>query len=74
MGYFILYLIFHLSCAVLSAGMVFAYVQKEWSSLAKEEYRQDLSKSWGISLIGGPISLAVAFFMTGFVEHGFKWR
>ncbi len=74
MNYFILYLIFHLGCAVLTAGISFAYSQREWPLIAKKQYREDLALSWGISLFGGPVALLVALFMTGFVKHGVKWQ
>jgi hypothetical protein len=63
-----------LLCSVLAAGILFAYEQKEWPARAKKEYRCDLGWAVLISLLGGPLILVIAFFMTGFAKHGWKLR
>ena len=74
MSYIILYAIFHLICAALFAGIFFAYFQAKFPNIAEEDRREDLGQAWGMGLLFGPISLIVEIFMSGFVEHGVRWR
>lgn len=61
-----------LLCSLYYAGTTLAFFQGEFPSLAGRFYRQDLATSIGIGLAGGPIAATVAFFCSGFNEHG--WR
>ena len=63
-----------LLCSIIAAGLLFAHAQTEWPSLAKQDYRSDLGWAILMSLYGGPMTLVVAFFMTGFARHGWKLR
>jgi len=74
MGGILLYIIFHLICAALFAGIFFAYFQAKFPSIAEEGRREDLGCAWGMGLLFGPVALIVGIFMSGFMEHGVRWR
>ncbi len=63
-----------LVCAVLSAGITFAWFQDnpEFSSIAKQDYRMDLLVAWSAGLSLGPIYLLAIFFFSDFCKYG--WR
>lgn len=61
-----------LLCSILAYGGSFAYYQRNYPTLAKQSYRQEMGICMIMSLIGGPISLLVTTFTSGFFEHGFK--
>ena len=62
-----------LLCAFLAYGILLAYWIGEFPGFNN---REDAGFSMGISLLGGPITLVIAFFVTGFCRHGFKlyWK
>ncbi len=70
----IYYIIFHLLCAVISAGIGFAMAQGEFKVIAKEKYREDLGFAWLYSLTFGPLALLIFFFLSGFCKYGIKWK
>lgn len=57
-----------LMCGVVSAGILVAYFNGKY----EQDFRKDLSEGllWG--LIGGPITMLMGFFLSGFCRHG--WR
>lgn len=59
-------------CAILSAGIEFAYWQGKYPEIAKDEYQEDLGVSLLRGMTMGPISLIMIFFLTGFCKYG--WR
>ena len=63
-----------LGSAALSYGIMFAYFQRKWPTLADEDYRSDMGGTAGFSLLGGPIALLVSIFFSGFCQYGLKWR
>jgi len=60
-------------CGVLAYGICFGYLQRKFPDIAEEEYRRDMGTSVLFGF-GGPITLSVLFFMTGFAEHGLKFK
>ncbi len=73
MIYIILYIIFHLVCGYLFACACIAGWNEEYPTQTIKNWRKDFSQSLSIGLIGGPISLIVVFFYTGFFQYGFIW-
>ena len=72
MGIFsIILMVTYIPCSLLSYGLFFAYIQREWPTLAKEDYADDRFKSIIISLFG-PISLIIISMITR-GRHGTKW-
>jgi hypothetical protein len=67
------YLVIHIVCGLLSAGISFAWWQKEWPNTAEYEYWGDMiySYTFGISL--GPIQLLTAIVQSKFAKHGIKY-
>ena len=68
----IYYIIFHLVCGLIAAGILCAYVQAKFS--LPECYREDAGMSLFVGFMGGPVSLFAAFFITGFAEYGCSLR
>lgn len=66
------YIIIHIICGIISYGGIFAYVQKEFESIARSHYRENMAMS-AMTGFFGPIGLIVVFFNTGFFKHGFKF-
>jgi len=64
-----------LLCGVPSYGMWLAYFQAQWDSpqQAAKHCREDAGAG-ALTILGGPITTTVYFFLEGFAEHGFKWR
>lgn len=74
MGIFLIILaVTWISCSILSYGLVFAYFQREWPTLAKKDYTDDKLKCLMLSLFG-PFSLIASLIMTRFGRHGIKWN
>lgn len=75
-AYVILYVVFAITCGILTYGMNFAYVQRQWPIIAKSNYREDI----GICMIFGilvaiiPFLFIVSFGLTGFAKHGLKFK
>jgi hypothetical protein len=71
----ILTLIIWLACGIVAAGWLLPFFLHAYSPPhhAKEDYREVLGASLGLGLIGGPMALFVAFFITGFGQYGW-WR
>lgn len=63
---------FWVVCAVLTQGLFVAHFQGFYPDLG--EFRRDFSSGLLLGLMGGPVSLFVAFFLSGFAERGFQWR
>ena len=61
-----------LACSVLSAGMVIGHARGEWPSIAEEDYRKNLGFGFLFGILGGPITVVMLFFFTGFCEHGWS--
>ena len=61
-----------LLCSFLAYGIMFAYFQREFPTLAEEGYRHDMGTSLLIARVFGPLALLVYFCLSGFCEHGFK--
>lgn len=74
--YVILYAIFAITCGVLTYGMNFAYVQRQFHSLAKSEYREDIGTCmfFGLCVAIMPFLIIVSITMTGFAKHGLKFK
>jgi hypothetical protein len=69
-----IYLIIHLVCAFLTVGIIVADFQGNFPAIAQESYRSNLSFGVLLGLVGGPFALVVAFFFSGFMEHGWYIR
>ena len=66
-----------LVCGVLAYGVTLGdylwQTEKGGSSLDPEWKRNDLSFSVFIGLLG-PLGLLVSFFLSGFAQHGLRWK
>lgn len=68
----ILLVILYIISSAVSYGGTFAYLQKEWTSIADRQYRTDIAFSIGMSLV--PIVWPVVLlFATWFYKHWFKF-
>jgi membrane protease YdiL (CAAX protease family) len=67
----ILYIIFHAICGVIAFGWGFTYLQKEFALISKETRTADFIFTFFMSLIGGPIVVAI-FFFTRDYKHGWS--
>lgn len=63
-----------LACAVLTAGMDFAYFQGKFPTIAKESRREHMGSAWLSGLLFGPLGTVIVFFCTGFAKHGWRLR
>ena len=61
----------YVAIGVLTYGLMFAYWQREWPSLAKEDYQSDLVKSL-VGFVLWPASLLFLALRGGF-RHGLKF-
>lgn len=62
-----------LICSVLSYGILFAHAQREFPFIAERDYRKDMAFSMALGLFG-PFILVASIFLTGFAQHGLKFR
>lgn len=68
------------TCVALIYGALFANAHRSWSfeSNRREALRQDAGMSMVLALVMfgcfGPLGLLIIFLLTGFFEHGFKFR
>lgn len=60
-------------CGIVTYGITFGHFQGEWPTIAKKKYRQDMAFAVGFSFLG-PIGLVLSFLMSGFAEHGLKFK
>ncbi len=74
MTYLLLYLAFHLVCAILGHGILFAYVQRQYPNIAEEDWREDMALSGTVHLLTGPLGLCATLVCTGFAKHGLLYR
>lgn len=67
-----------LACAILSAGIINADFRTEFANITrtKEDARKTLGVALGLGLWGGPVTLLVALFISGFCVHGWtlSWK
>ncbi len=73
MTYLLLYALFHLACGVLTYGILFAYVQRQYQSIAIDHVREDAAMS-GLVALFGPVGLFIALINSGFAKHGLLYR
>ena len=57
-------------CATITASITLGYFQRKFPSIAKDEYRTDLSMGWFFGLFFGPAGLLMSFFLSGFCQYG----
>ena len=60
-------------CGILAYGISFAHWQREYPTLAESSYREDM----GFSILWiplGPLGLIITYFLSGFAEHGLKFK
>ena len=63
-----------LGCAILTTGLAVAYFENKYPSTVNREYRSSLAFGCAYGLLGGPLSLLIAFFLSGFAEFGLQYR
>ena len=62
-------------CGVFAYGITFAYFQGEFPDIFDERRTVIVTACLGTFLaILGPGGLLVSFLMSGFAQHGLKWR
>ncbi len=59
-------------CGVFTYGLSFAYVQKEFSTIAERDYKKDKRYALYLGLLG-IFSLIVVLFTNG-IKHGLKFK
>ena len=59
-------------CSFFSYGMFFANFEGSAQQLSVNMYGVNMRMALFLGLLGGPISLVMAFFLTGFMHYGFK--
>jgi hypothetical protein len=62
-----------LMCWLLNVGMILAQTRQESPLLWPKVRRSDMGYATVISVFG-PIATLVIFCITGFAEHGWRWR
>ena len=72
MSYLLLYLLLHIICGLIGAGIYCADLQRSFPTL--HEYRYNLGVSLCLGLTFGPIFLFVSFLFSGFAEHGWTLK
>lgn len=65
--------VFWVVCSVLSYGFMFGMFQREFPTLAEEDYRRDMIFSAITSIIGGPVMLCGMWYKGWIPEHGLKF-
>ena len=69
-----LLVLFWIICGVASYGLMFAFFQRKYKSLAEEDYKKDRLEFFLLSL-SGPINLiAVLYIIYNYGFYGFKFR
>jgi hypothetical protein len=66
-----------LASATFSAGTMFACMQCQFPDRPEfnaKRYREDLGTSWVFGLVFGPVGAFMGFFLSGFMEHGWRLR
>lgn len=59
------------ACGIVAAGISAAYFQRKFlPELAEDFYAEDLGASLLIGILGGPVSVVVAFLLFGFGKYG----
>ena len=59
-----------LVCATIAASIALGEFQGRYPSIAKTNYRANLSMSWFFGLFLGPVAMVQSFFMSGFCQYG----
>ncbi len=59
--------------SVICYGSTFAYLQRQFPTIAKEMYKEDMFHSIIVSLIPF-VGFIIGTFLNGFYKHGFKFR
>jgi len=70
----LIFIMFWAVCGFITYGISFAYLQRTSPpKMARDEYWEDMGFSmlWGLF---GPVSLLIAFFLSGLAHKGFKIR
>ena len=68
-----IYCIIYLVCSVLSYGISFAYLQREYPIQAGMTRTSDMWFSIAVSLFG-PLSLIINYTTTGLAKHGLMFK
>jgi hypothetical protein len=63
-----------LLCACLTYGINFGYFQREFAGIAEITRRSDMAMAMAFGLFLGPLGLLVSFFLSGFCQHGLKFK
>jgi len=69
----VLFILGWLLCGILNYGLMFAYWQREFPSLAEDAYEEDRMHSL-VSSLAGPCALIACLYHTEFGKHGFKFK
>lgn len=65
-------IVFWIVCAVLDYGFSFAFLQREFELIAKEQRYKDMTHCF-FWCLGGPLSLVATALTFGF-KHGIKFK
>lgn len=71
----VLYVLGWLVCSMLSHGIIFAFLQREYDFIAQSLYWEDFAFSCVLSLLFGPIALFSSLINCEFgLKHGLKFK
>lgn len=59
--------------AILTYGIIFGHFQGKFPTLAEKDKRTDMGFACWVAL-WGPIGLIIGFLLSGFAQHGLKFR
>lgn len=63
----------YVPCSVLTYGITFGYFHREFSLVADKMLTTN-KRMAALFAFFGPIGFLLSFFMSGFVQHGLKWK
>ena len=69
-----IYIVIHIGCGIIAAGISFATFQGRNDRIAEEDYYVDLCFSYSWGLFFGPLGLLEAIFLSGFMKRGIKFK
>jgi hypothetical protein len=62
-----------LACGIVNYGLMFAYFQRKFPSIADEQYWSDVTFAT-TAVVTGPICLLASLVVCEPFRYGFKWR
>jgi len=67
-------IILWLTSALFTTGVILAHSKGSWSILWPKAYREELAFGILFGLVFGPLGAILSFFLSGFMEYGWRLR